>query len=233
VLQIEAIPGLYFFLELVEKDLLYEQGEVVVDVWFCVGIVDQVLDGGPWAVELVFEIIIADGVSVEMADHQVSLGGCEQFPVGAAFEFGVDGAFPGSGVPGDETLDPLSEPQLVDEIDVEPVTEVFFHRLVAGEVCLCLDGSICGVDADGFPFVPFALVPVDFSHCGGGDVVYDEALDSGCWGFYGVVVDIVGAEAAVTRQEGGLGEEGSLGDLCGLSGETQAADGLKYPAVTQ
>ena len=77
MLQLEAISLMDCFVELIEKDLLYDQGEIVIDKGFGLGVGEELLYGRPGAVKLVLKIVVADGVGVIMAHNEVSLGGCD------------------------------------------------------------------------------------------------------------------------------------------------------------
>lgn len=101
------------------------------------------------------------------------------------------------------------------------------------EVCLGFDLADGCVDADGFSLVSFSFVPIDFCHSRWGDVVDYESFDSRCRGSDGIEIDIVGADSAKSRQEGRFGEESCLVDFGGPSGETEAADRLEDPTVSQ
>jgi len=121
----------------------------------------------------------------------------------------------------------------VYEVYVKSVSEVSFHCFVRYEICLGLDGACSGVDADGFPLVSFSLVAVDLGHYPVGDIVDYDSVDSGRWCGYGVEVHVVGAEAPVSVEQCRLCEEGGAVNSRCLSGEAQAADGLKYSSVSQ
>ena len=73
------------------------------------------------------KIIIADGVGVIVAHNEVAFGSCDELSVCAAFRFGVNGSFAGPDVPCDESFDAFSQPELVYDVDVEPVSEVLLH----------------------------------------------------------------------------------------------------------
>ena len=127
MLQLVAISLLDCFVELIEQDLLYDQGEVVIYKGFGLGVGEELLYGRPGAVKLVLKIVVADGVGVIMAHNEVPLGGCDQLSIRSALQFRIGGALTGPGVLLDELFNSLSQPKLVYEVDVEPVAEVLFH----------------------------------------------------------------------------------------------------------
>ncbi len=127
MLQLETVSLLDRFIELIEQDLPYGHGEVVIDKGFDLRVSEELLYGRPGAVKLVLEVVVADGVGVIMAHNEVSLGGCDQLSIRSSLQFGVGGAFAGSGVLLDEFFNSLSQPKLVYEVDVKPVAEMLFH----------------------------------------------------------------------------------------------------------
>ncbi len=132
----------------------------------------------PRPVEFVFKIVITDCIGTIVAYDQISFCGCEQFSVSSAFQFGVDSLLTGTSALSNKSLNSFSQPEFVYQIDVEPVAKVCFHRLMACQVGLGLNEAVGGIDLNNFSVVAFSLVPVDFSHCPGRDIIDYKALNS-------------------------------------------------------
>ena len=83
-----------------------------------------------------------------------------------------------------------------------------------------------GIDGNGLTMIASAFVPVDFFECGGGDIADQEALNSCGLVLYGIEVDVVGAEASITRQESRFGKQGLFIILVSVKREAEVAHGL-------
>ena len=111
---------------------------------------------------------------------------------------------------------------------MKTVAKAFFHRFGTGQIGLCLDGAVGGVDLDGFTVVMFAFVSVDYIHCRGRDIIDDKPLQLKGRVGDGIEIDIIRADPAVVGQHCQFGSEHIPGfRLGGLERKTKPAHGLK------
>ena len=127
MLKLKAVLGLNSFIELIEHDLFYDHRQVVFDKGRNIRFVAEGFYARPGTVQFVLEIIVADGIAAVVTYDKVAFGGRQQLSFCSAFEVGIGGLFAGAGVFLYKLFNPFSQPQLMYQVDVESVAEVFFH----------------------------------------------------------------------------------------------------------
>ena len=193
--------------QLIQQNLFYNKGDIVFDVGLCIRLLVEIHNARTGPVKLVFEIVIADCAASKMTYNQIPLSGPKQLPPCTPFDVGVDRSFAGPGMKTEKFIDPLTEPQLVNKVNMKPVAKPLSHAFMACKVCLCLDRTVGGVYFDRFPIIMLALVLIDIGHRGGRHIVDHDPLYLRVGVCHRVIINIVRADPAMPGKQRQLTEQ--------------------------